>query len=232
MIFKKNILLLLVFCLGLVFAQAQREFDFRISTVMYDDAERPCITVVMTPETKEIKKAWEDFVKKEYDIKLKGRGFLVNKDVLSAEKVVVKKLSDKEIDFRTRIVEEGDYSKMQIFVSLGYDIYLSPEKYPVAFEDLKSKTWKFLDQFLTSHYKEKVSMVRDELKDLTDDQEDLQDDIADNEKEIEKLRRENDKMRQELRMLENKIKDQRVELERQEKARRTFEREFISKKNI
>ena len=85
-------------------------FDFRISSIQYDGEERPCITVRLDPDTKEIKKAWEDFVKKEYKIRLKGLGFLVKKDVLSAEKVTVKKLSDKAIDFRTRIVEEEDKS--------------------------------------------------------------------------------------------------------------------------
>jgi hypothetical protein len=58
-------------------ASTQSAFDFQVSTLEYDGEERPCITLRLAPDTKEVKKAWEDFVKKEYKIKLKGLGFLV-----------------------------------------------------------------------------------------------------------------------------------------------------------
>ncbi len=208
---------------------SQQEFDYQLSTVMYDEEARPCIAVRMAPDTKTIKKAWEDFVKKEYKIKLKGLGFLVNKDILSAEKVTVKSLSDKAIDFRTRIVEEEDHSLMQVFVSLGYDIYLGPEKYPKAFRDLEDKTWKFLESFLPNYYKEKVSEVKEELEDLMKDQADLKDEIADNEKEIEKLQKENEKLQKDLRKMDNTIEDTRVKLDKKEAAKRAFEKEFVKK---
>lgn len=210
-------------------AHGQQEFDFSTSTVMYDEEPRPCIAVRLAPGTKTIKKAWEDFVKKEYGINLRGLGFLVNKDILSAEKVTIKSLSDKAVDFRTRIVEEDDHSLMQVFVSLGYDIYLGPEKYPRSFKDLEDKTWKFLESFLPNYYKEKVSVVKEELEDLMKDQADLKDEIADNEKEMEKLRKENQKLEKDLRELENKIEDIRVRLDRKEAAKRAFEKEFVKK---
>lgn len=209
----------------------QPVFDFQVSTLKYDGEERPCITVRLEPDTKEVKKAWEDFVKKEYNIKLKGLGFLVNKDILSAEKVTVKSLSDKAIDFRTQIVEEKDHTIMQVFVSLGYDIYLGPDKYPVAFQDLKNKTWTFAKSYLTTYYNEQIEEITEVLEDLNKEQEDIQKDIADNEKEIEKLRKENEKLAKDLRQLDNDIKDKRLKLDKKEAAKRSFERKIVAEKN-
>jgi uncharacterized coiled-coil DUF342 family protein len=208
---------------------AQQMFDFRISSIQYDGEERPCIAVRLDPDTKEVKKAWEDFVKKQYKIRLKGLGFLVNKDVLSAEKVTVKALSDKAIDFRTRIVEEENHSLMQVFVSLGYDIYLNPDQYPAAFQDLKNTTWKFVKTYLPAYYKEQISEVAKELKDLNKEQKNITNDIADNKKEIEKLQKENEKLAKDLNSLDKDIQDKRQELNKKEAAKRAFEKEVIAK---
>lgn len=209
----------------------QTTFDFEVSTLEYDGEERPCITVRLEPETKEVKKAWEDFVKKEYKIKLKGLGFLVNKDVLSAEKVTVKSLSDKAIDFRTRIVEEKEHTLMQVFVSLGYDIYLGPDNYPLAFQDVKNKTWEFAKSYLNTYYNEQIEEVTEILKDLNKEEADIRDKIADNEKEIEKLQKENEKLVKDLRELDDEIKDKRLKLDKTEASKRAFERKVVAENN-
>lgn len=230
----KNLINLLFIILSLSIgsnAYAQTEFDFQVSTVDYDGKERPCIAVRLAPETKAVKKAWEDFVKKEYRIKLKGLGFLMNKDILSAEKVIVKSLSDKSIDFRTRVVEEKDHTLMQVFVSLGYDIYLSPEKYPQAFQDLKNRTWKFVKTYLPRYYNDEIEALTDALKDLNKDQADIKDQIADNEKEMEKLQKENEKLAEDFQKLDDDIKDKQQQLNRKRAAKRSFERAIVAKNN-
>lgn len=229
----KNTIRLLIIVFGIIipfWTFAQTTFDFQVSTLEYDGEQRPCITVRLEPDTKEVKKAWEDFVKKEYKIKLKGLGFLVNKDVLSAEKVTIKalRLSDKAIDFRTRIVEEKDHTLMQVFVSLGYDIYLGPDNYPLAFQDVKNKTWEFAKSYLNTYYNEQIKEVTKLLKDLNKEQSKIQDKIADNEKEMEKLRKENEKLAKDLRDLDNEIKDKRLKLDKTEAAKRAFERKVVA----
>jgi hypothetical protein len=226
-----NILMIIMALMAYTTASTQSAFDFQVSTLEYDGEERPCITLRLAPDTKEVKKAWEDFVKKEYKIKLKGLGFLVNKDVLSAEKVTVKTLSEKAIDFRTRIVEEKDHTLMQVFVSLGYDIYLGPDNYPQAFQDLKNKTWAFAKNYLATYYNEQIEELTGVLKDLNKEQEDVRKEIADNEKEIEKLQRENEKLAKDLRQLDDDIKDKRLELDKKEAAKRAFERKVVAGKN-
>jgi hypothetical protein len=226
-----NMLFIIMALMTCTTAFSQSSFDFQVSTLKYDGEERPCITLRLAPDTKEVKKAWEDFVKKEYNIRLKGLGFLVNKDILSAEKVTVKALSDKAIDFRTKIVEEKDHTLMQVFVSLGYDIYLGPDNYPMAFQDLKNKTWTFAKNYLTSYYNEQLEEVTEVLKDLSKEQEDVRKEIADNEKEIEKLRKENEQLAKDLRKLDNDIKDKQLELDKKEAAKRAFERKIVAEKH-
>ncbi len=230
----KKIISLLIITIGQLIPMgllAQTTFDFQTGTLDYDGEQRPCITIRLEPETKEVKKAWEDFVKKEYKIKLRGLGFLVNKDVLSAEKVTVKALSDKAVDFRTKIVEENDHTLMQVFVSLGYDIYLGPDNYPMAFQDLKNRTWDFAKSYLNEYYNKQIKAVSESLKDLNKEQTDIRDDIADNEKEIEKLQKENEELAKELRELNEDLQNKRLELNRAEAAKRAFERKIVAERN-
>ena len=60
----------------------------------------------MEPATKDVRDAFQDFLKKNYDVKLKGDGLFSNKDVLYAEKVKINTISDKNLDF---------YAKIRIF---------------------------------------------------------------------------------------------------------------------
>jgi hypothetical protein len=160
------------------------------ATINFDEAQRPCIQVKLDPEPKTLKEAWKDYLKDNYDFKLKGIGFLRNKDLLSAEEINVAKISSKQIDFYTHISEDENGSEMKVFVRFGYDIYLNKEDYPNEYETLTVILKDFLNEYLTKYYQEKVNDTEERIEELEDETTDLKEEIADDTASIKKLKKE------------------------------------------
>lgn len=158
----------------------------------------PCIEVVIEPNPDEVKDAWEDYMKDNYDVKMKGNGLFTNKDVLRAEQVKINIISNKELDFYTRIVKEAERTKMCVFGSFGYDIPISKKEYPNEFEAMEAMTKRFLKDYLPNYYEEWIDHAQDKLADLEDDRKDMNKKMEKNIKEIEKLTQENEELKEKL----------------------------------
>jgi len=177
------------------------------ATIEHNDAQRPCVQVTMkAPAPKPVKKAWEDFMDDEYDVNMKGIGFLSNKDILTAEKVQISALSEKQVNFYTQIVESGSSTKMCVFSSFGYDIYVNQDEYPEAYETMQQMTAQFLRTFLPEYYTEQIEVSQEKVTDLRDEVSDLEESLADNEEEIRKLQEENDELRKQLTEQKNQLR--------------------------
>lgn len=181
--------------------------DLHLSTgeVKHDKEMRTCVEVLLQPKPDEIKEAWEDYLDDEYDVDLKGYGFLANKDVLSAEEVDFKTISDKKMDFYTRIVEEKDMTKMCVYASLGYDIFINPRNFPKEFQAMENITKKFLAYYLPKYYEEQLNNTREKISEFKSDREDMKNEMEDNRKEIEKLSKRNEQLAKEISEKENTI---------------------------
>lgn len=158
----------------------------------------PCIEVVIEPNPEEVKDAWEDFIKDNYDVKMKGNGLFTDKDVLHAEQVKFDVVSNKEMDFYTRIVEDDKRTKICVFGSFGYDIPVSKKEYPNEFEAMEAVTKRFLKDYLPGYYNEWIDIAQDKLTGLQDDQKDMKSKIEKNKKDIEKLTEENKELEESL----------------------------------
>lgn len=191
---NKSILTLIVFVFSVFTVGSAQQLLLSDEEVVYKKENRSSIMVLMEPAPKTVKKAFEDWMNEQYDVNLKGIGFLANKDVLSAEQVKIPKISDKEMDFYAKVVEDNGNTRMNIFASYGYEIHFSPEKYPKEYKSLKSIAQAFLNDWLPGYYQSQVFEVSDQLNGLRDDRTKLAETIADNEKEIEKLAKENEKL--------------------------------------
>jgi len=188
----------------LAFAQ---NIELDRATVEHNEEQRPCVRVTLkAPEPKPVKKAWEDFMDNEYDVSMKGIGFLSNKDVLTAEKVQIPALSEKAVNFYTRIVEQGDQTEMCIFSSFGYDIYISPDEYPEAYETMETMTANFLKSYLPEYYNEQIEVSQENVDDIQDEINDLKETLAENEEEINKLQEENAEIEKNLVDQEEKLR--------------------------
>lgn len=160
------------------------------TTINYDNGQRPCLQLNLDPEPKALKHAWRDYLKDNYNFKLKGIGFLRNKDLLNSDEIIVPQISSNAIDFFTHIVEDQNGSEMKVFVRHGYDIYISQENYPNEYAALKEILESFIKFYLPQYYEGKVIETEKRIIKLTDETNDLQKEIADDSSRIVKMKKE------------------------------------------
>ena len=215
---------LLIMCAFYVNAQS---LTVENSTTKYDDKNVAAVKVVMNPSPEKVKEEFKDYMKDKYDVKLKGIGFLANRDVMYAEQVDIPAVSNKTMDFRTKVVERGEATEMTVFGSFGYDMDISPERFPNEYQELKEITVNFLNQFLPNYYQDRIDETQEMLTDLTKDREKLQDDIKDNEKEIKELQKENEENQKNLEELNSKITEAETKLKTREKNLQKINTELI-----
>lgn len=179
-----------VICLLAMQVNAQSSFEPFDATIDYDKAQRPCIQVNLDPEPITLKNAWRDYLKDDYDFKLKGIGFLSNKDLLSAEAITVDQISPNAMDFYTQIVEDDNGSEMKVFVRHGYDIYITKENYPNEYRALRKILESFIEYYLPKYYEGKIDDTEKRVNKLTEERNDLKKEIDENFGKIEKLKNE------------------------------------------
>lgn len=166
--------------------------------IEFDGSLRPCIQVNLDPEPKTLKDAWRDYLKDNYDFKLKGIGFLSNKDLLSAEEITVTQISSNEMDFYTYINEDDNGSEMKVFVRYGYDVFINKEDTPTDYEGLTNILDGFLRYYLPIYHEGRVDDTEKRIIKLTSETNDLQEEIADDAYRIEELRKEIEELEADL----------------------------------
>ena len=194
-----------------------QEVEPRIGTVDHNDGERPCLVVNLDPEPKPLKKAWKSFLKDNYEFKIKGIGFLSNKDLLYKEDIVVEEISSKRMDFYTKIVEDEVGSEMKVFASFGYDIYIEESETPEEFKVMKKMLNDFLKSYLPKYYKSEVKATKKKVKKLTKNVSGLNKDISKNKSEIEDLKEEIEELTEEVTEKESLLEKANTKLEERRK---------------
>lgn len=216
----KTILLLAIFLFS-VQVNAQISIQPFDTTINYNDAQRACIQVNLDPEPKTLKSAWRDYLKDKYDFKLKGIGFLSNKDLLSAEAINVKRISTNTIDFYTHIVEDDNGSEMKVFARHGYDIYIAKENYPNEYKAVREILENFIKFYLPKYYEERINDTEKRVNDLTEETTDLKDNIDKWSSEIAKLKNEIKEKEEVLKSNISKLEKSEIKLlKRKEKLER------------
>ncbi|RLD47979.1 MAG: hypothetical protein DRI94_13185 [Bacteroidetes bacterium] len=193
----KKIILLSVFFYVFSFIGKSQTFNIAEGTAVNDDMARPCITVTFEPDASEAKKAWKNYLKKKYDLKLKSdRG-----DDLKAEEAVFPAVTSRTMDFYTRFEKDKDNhtTKMNVFVKFGYDIYLNNTDNPSEYSSLMSIVKDFSVEFLRTYYSDNLEILNSELAKTEKEQahtlkenETLASDIEKNKQTIEDLKKENE----------------------------------------
>jgi len=189
--------------------------------IEHNDNNRPVLVVNLDPEPKPLKKAWKSFLKDKYDFKIKGIGFLRNKDLLYAEDVVIEKISSKRMNFYTQIIEDEVGSEMKVFGSFGYDIYIDKNETPEEYKVMTNMLNEFLKSYLPDYYKDqvkdtekKVKKLSKAVKGLNKDISKNSDEIEDLQEEIEDLTKESEEKSKALEVANTKLSERKEKLER------------------
>lgn len=201
---------------GISLPAFSQTLEMRDVTVKYDKTEYPAIEVLIQPGTDEVRDAWEDFLKDKYDVKLRGNGFLANKDVLRAEETNFKAISDKQMDFYSKIVEVDDMIRIAIFASFGYDIQVNRVNYPTEYYAMENVLKTFLQSYLPKYYQGRISDMQSAIKSLESEREKMEKEEKDNRDEIEKLTKRNEDLAKSLSEKRESINEKNLKLRGEE----------------
>ncbi len=157
----KKIMLIFVILLGIAINARSQVYSIKDGSFVNNDMARPCITVEFEPDAKEAGDEWKNFLKKKYDLKLKSD----KKDDLIAEACVFPAISSRTMDLITRFEKnkETNTTKMHVFVSFGYDMYVSKNEHPTEYNALMGIVKEFSVEFLRKHYSDKLKDMNDDL---------------------------------------------------------------------
>lgn len=194
-----------------------------------DDEQRPGIRVYLDVNTDDVRDAFIDYLKDQYDFKLKGNGLFADKDELYAEKVMVKEIINKRINWFTEIIESDrsdSKTRMTIFVNLGYDVYLSEEQYEQSFDKVYQIVTDFMRTYVPNYHEELISETQEVIADLKEDTNDLKEDIQKNQKDIEDLKAEIEEMQGTISENEGKLEQKQKDLAREQQSLRKVKQEL------
>lgn len=184
----KRIFSILLLALTVWVAQAQTALKIDTSSISYENKLRPCLEASVDPPRKDLKKAWDNYLNKNYKVDLKGVG--KDKDMYGAKDVMVAAISDKRMNFYTSIAETANGSDIKVFASFGYDIYISSDSFPKEFAALQNITHSFLKDYLNKYYSDAIKTSTKLVSKMGKEKTKLVKSISKNTKKIEKLSKE------------------------------------------
>ncbi|MEL7160741.1 MAG: hypothetical protein AAFN92_08285 [Bacteroidota bacterium] len=223
-------LLTLAFMLLMSFAATAQVGRIEQTTIEYEDARVDALAVTMKPERKEVQKAFDDWMKDRYDVKMKGGGLFGDKNFEMAEAIVIPAISSENISLMTQTEERNGETVMTLFASKGLGNYVEDSDYK-AFSGLEDVFDAFLSNYLPEYYEERVAEAREMLEDYQKDYDKAQEDVTDNEEEIRDLQQENEELRTEMKQLQEKIAEAEKTLNMRRDIRREVDREVVGRRN-
>ncbi|MEB8329484.1 hypothetical protein OO009_08945 [Flavobacteriaceae bacterium KMM 6897] len=189
-------------------------------SITHNGKLRPCILVSLDPKPDDLKEAWRDYLSDTYDFKLKGIGFLKNKDLLSAEDVIIQKISQNKINFYTNIVESELGSEMKVFASLDNKKYINQKDLGKEYKALNNIVENFLNTYLPIYYQEMLEDTNKNYENLSKDVANLNEEIVDDSEKIEELKKE-------IKDLSDKLESNRDTLEKTKLSLKSTEEKLV-----
>ena len=159
--------------------------------VLNNNILRSSVELKMTPSTKNVKKAWKNYLEDNYDADVDGYGLFKKADILSANAASLLSISDNPIDLYAKIVADGEMTKMNVFGSFGNNSYLTPFDNPLEFEGMQNLVSQFVASFLPNYFAEVVDDAQGDVKDAAKNVADLEKKIEKNKEKIKDLSKEN-----------------------------------------
>jgi hypothetical protein len=160
----KKIKLLLFLSVLISIKLTAQTYHIDTTNISFETKLRPCYTVSYDADPKTVKKAWSKFLKKNYKIKTKGIGLLVDKDVISTRDLTINSISDKRMNIYANVTDISGGSNMKYFMSFGYDFFIGPDNYSKEFEGMKKLLNDFSVDFLNKYYGDVTSQILKQIK--------------------------------------------------------------------
>ena len=139
--------------------------NFTEEKILINGVQSNVISSLLIGNKDDLEKSIQKFTRDQLDIKLK------NKDnYLEAKEVNINQITDKRGDFVVYIYNIDNKVKLNVAFKIGYDVYLSSEKYPAEFKKFKAfleyYVYAYYEGFLPKYLKEKEKTLAGFNKDL------------------------------------------------------------------
>jgi len=176
--------------------------------ITYDREEIRTIKVTLKPYVSTIKDKFSDWIDDHYEVDLDEKRLLFfDKEYMTAEGVVIPKVSPRKIDLHVKVDEtQKGNTVLHVFASYGYNNWIVPQEHPYAHDALREIVYDFISDYLPEYYYERVEDTQERIEDIKDENSDIAYDLADNKKEIDDLLKKNDELRIELEQNKTKLK--------------------------
>ncbi|NNK79924.1 MAG: hypothetical protein HKO93_00375 [Flavobacteriales bacterium] len=202
-----NIIALLVIS-GYMNAQELEE-----SFLELDGELRPSIGLKINIPVDAAKDALVDFMKDNYDFKVKGNGFLANKSTLRAEEVNYFITEENPVNLYFNFSQFDEVTEMKIVARDSIQYYLAEDYRPAHFNKLKDIMLNYRVNAEEDYFNQQLEEQNKSLKRVKKNLASAQKDIKKNNDDIEKNLDENEKMKKENVDLENDISEYKKRIE-------------------
>ena len=209
---KKSIIIVgsIVFGFGATALHAQSNFEVKENGQTFVCDRMESVQTVLLHEEgkqKKLKKEWDNYLDKHYDVDLKGVGLFKNKDVLTATNVKFDEISNQRVNIVT-VYEPISQNRtaMHVYVNGGYGPYKS--SYVQGSEEmmnLRSIVKDFVGDYKAEYYTDEIRSTEQNLaklenrrQEMMEENTELREEIAENEAKIYKLEQENKDLRMKL----------------------------------
>lgn len=160
----KTLKYLMLLVLFVTIKSNAQTFQIDTSSITFENKLRPCLFVKYDASAITVKKGWSSFMKKNYSIKIKGIGFLTDKDIVEAEDVVINSIADKRMNMYARVTDIPGGSELKYFMSFGYDFFIGPDNYGSEFGAMHKLLNDFSISFLNDYYADEISNILKKIK--------------------------------------------------------------------
>jgi hypothetical protein len=179
-------------------------------------------TTSISPEAKTTKKAWKQFVKDTYQAKVNGLGLFSNKDILTAEDVMIPTLKISPVDLYFKAIPRDSLTEISLF---AYDSSNQPiNDQSHSYQGLEHLMHHFLKNFLVEYHQQKINASKSHLEDMIEQTDDIEEEIVDHKESIQEMEDEIENLQYEIQELESayertnqKTAQAQLEIERRKK---------------
>ncbi|MCB9082445.1 MAG: hypothetical protein H6555_12135 [Lewinellaceae bacterium] len=225
LLFSVMILLLLS---GLPQIAAAQQLELQDGSYNYRNQNCPAVQISFPVEQKTLARAWRDYLRRKYDVKLKGIGILGTRDLLSAVNAPFPEVGGPgNMDFFTHFAAQNEgIIRMSVFASIG-DTFIGPwNQHAGPYQTTRNIVGAFLSEFIPDYYAAELKNARKEVDALKKALSTYRRTIERNERTVLKLQKENkdleERIREEEAGLDKALRDLEVMEQRWRNAKRNI----------
>ncbi len=209
-----------------------QEISLEEGLIQYEDQLHQSVLVSLDIPEDEVKSGFNDFVRENFGVNLKGYGLLTRKDEVYTDFEPLPGLSDESIKLIGIYRKNDNLMELNLLLQRENGTMVAGENDPGTFENLQRMANEFLQTFVPNYYLQIVEEGQDELDDARKEVEKKKDDLQQNREKIADLKEQILRLENEVNEFEKelvRLEDQAEKQSKQFDALKRKQKEALSK---